>query len=80
MIENQFAVQLSDLSDVDLVSRFNNDVGNPGWVGARGRFHAALRQEFVRRGIEYSAAGDATGLSLAKRVKLEGKTLIAVED
>lgn len=68
-------VELFSLSDEGLVDRFNSDVGNPGWIGARARFHSALRQELIRRDIDFSAIGDDKSLSFRTKVSLQGKTL-----
>ena len=42
-MNNEFIYQLKILSDKDLISRFNSDVRNPGWVSARSRFLRAIR-------------------------------------
>ena len=55
---------------------FNKDVGNPGWVGARARFHAALYEEFENRGFDFSAIGNKNSLSFADKIKLIGKKIV----
>jgi hypothetical protein len=65
----------SGYSDKQLVQRFNGDVGNAGWVGARGRFHHALFSEFKKRGIDFSCIQSDNSISLARKVKLVGKKL-----
>ena len=56
-------------SDERLVEYFNRDVGNPGWVAARGRFHHALFSEFRIRGIDISCIQSGDSVSLARKVK-----------
>lgn len=68
-------LELASLSDSELVRRFNSDVGNPGWVAARARFHSALRAELTRREIDFSSIGDEKSLSFRRKVTLKGKTL-----
>ena len=65
----------SEYSDEQLVERFNGDVGKPGWVAARGRFHHALFSEFRKRGIDFSCIQSGDSISLARKVRLVGKKL-----
>ncbi len=73
-----FSEELQKLSDQQLVDRFNGDVNNPGWVGARGDFHVAMRNEFDRRGFDYSSIGNQNQLSWAFRIGVEGRTILRV--
>jgi hypothetical protein len=50
---NEFEQRFTSLSDEELVAILKEDVSKPGWVAARGRFYAALRAEFNKRGIDY---------------------------
>ena len=43
---------LENLTDDELVERFNREVGLNVWVSARGRFFHELRQEIHNRGVE----------------------------
>jgi len=63
------------LSNRELIEAFNKDVGNPGWVRARGEFHLAMVEEFKRRNIDYSAIGNETAVSWENRIKLTGNTI-----
>jgi hypothetical protein len=72
--EDEFG--LRDITDKELVGRFNSDVGQTGWVGARGRFHRDLCLEFDRRGIDFSCVGKTDAyLSVKRKVRLVGKKL-----
>ncbi len=64
------------MSDAELVEAFNKDVGNPGWVSARAAYWTALRDEFDRRGFDYSSVGNAAEISLATKVKLIDKKIV----
>lgn len=66
---------LSSESDEALIARFNREVGCGGWVSARGRYLAELHEEFAKR-FDYSAIGDASVLSLARKIKLVGKKIV----
>ena len=50
-MENQFKERFRKLNPLELVQTFNKDLGHNGWVGSRGEFLAALRQEFNHRNI-----------------------------
>lgn len=68
--------ELQGMSDEQLIDSFNKDVGNPGWVGARARFHSALYAEFEDRGFDFSAIGNKNSLSFADKIKLIGKKIV----
>lgn len=68
--------RLRKMNDGQLIDLFNNDVGNPGWVSARARFHAAIYEEFKERGFDISAIYSKGGLSFAKKIELVGKMVV----
>jgi hypothetical protein len=71
----EFQKQLQSYNDTELISRFNEEVGNSGSGTAHFSFLAALHQEFIRRGFDYSEIGDANSLSLKHKVTLENKRI-----
>ncbi len=75
----EFRTRFRDLSNKDLIQAFNREVGNPGWTSARAAYLAALHREFEDRGFNYSAIGNKTELSFAKRVKLDGDKIVQVK-
>lgn len=50
----EFKNRFKGMRDGQLMGAYLSDFGNPGWVGARGAFYAALREEFENRGYDYS--------------------------
>ena len=74
----EFSKIFSDLSDNEIIERFNLEIGNKGWVSARGAYLVALQQEFRRRDWDYSDIGDEKSLSLKNMVKLCDKKLIII--
>lgn len=75
----EFRAQLSVMDEIELIMRFNKEVGNPGWSTARASFLAAVHREFDRRGIDYSNIGDDDGISLKQHVVMtELKVLVPV--
>ena len=50
---NEFERRFANLNNEELIAVFREDVGKPGWVAARDRFYAALREEFNKRGLDY---------------------------
>ena len=78
-VDNEFSERFRSASIDELIETFNGDVGKEGWVGARGRFHAALAYEFRKRGF-----GMLNGASLSMHHKMrlsdDGKFLVRVVD
>ncbi len=66
-----FLEDLKVLTDQEIIQAFNKEVGNTGWVSARGAYLAAIRHEFERRSFDYSKIGDERSLSLANKIRLE---------
>jgi len=75
----EFINRLMGETDEELIESFNRDVGNKGWATARGRFHFAIRSEFIRRGFDFTAIGGPDSLSFNRKVKLVGKKIEPVE-
>ena len=51
----KYALQFADMQILELVTVFNQQVGNTGWTGMRAYHDQALIDEFQRRGIDVSA-------------------------
>ena len=52
IISNEFKERFKKMNNEQLMAVYNEDIKKPGWVSARGRFHTALREEFLKRGID----------------------------
>ena len=57
VIFNEFKERFQKMNDEQLIATYNEDIKKQGWVSARGRFHAALQEEFVKRGIDIKTIG-----------------------
>ena len=79
-IENEYTARLADDSIEDLVSSFNHDQPSNAWVGARGRFLAALRQAFLDTEIDCSSFISEEGMSLEYPIRLEENIIFQVKD
>jgi hypothetical protein len=75
-----FAKQLAPLTDVQLVDRFNREVGNPGWGHARVYFLTCLSTEIRSRAFDSSIIFHTSGMKLNRHVKLSGNTVVHAED
>ena len=76
-VMEKFDSELAKLSHVELVARFNAEVGKRGWVNARAYFLEALRNQFANRSIDYALIQNETGgLNLGNKVQLSGGKLI----
>ncbi len=69
-MKNEFIERFANSSKEELVDLLNEDCFNPGWVGARGRFHIALSDAFRERGI------DPQNVNFKNFWKLEGNKLV----
>ncbi|MEO2221816.1 MAG: hypothetical protein ABGX29_02725 [Candidatus Poseidoniia archaeon] len=79
-IENEYTARLADDSIEELVSSFNHDQPSTAWVGARGRFLAALRQAFLDTEIDCSSFISEEGMSLEYPIRLEENIIFQVKD
>ncbi|MFK8115535.1 MAG: hypothetical protein AB8B91_25285 [Rubripirellula sp.] len=71
-----FAAQLAALSDDQMVSRFNTEVGNRGWGQARMYFMSCLNAELHVRSIDTSCISSSDGLQLNRKVVKSGETIV----
>ena len=71
----EYLARFKAFTDQELIDAFNREVGNPGWVSARGSYLAALHDEFKHRGFDFSAIGGQDSLSLRSKVRLIGQVI-----
>ncbi|MEQ9411974.1 MAG: hypothetical protein RIK87_29945 [Fuerstiella sp.] len=73
-----FRRQLGQLTDQQLVSRLNAEVGNRGSGQARMSFLSCLRDGLLRRDVDSSAIDckRGRGLNVSQRVRLLGEVLV----
>ncbi len=79
-IENEYVERFANSSIEELISSFNGDQPSKGWVGARGRFLAALRQAFLDSGVDCSNFISDNGMSLAHQIELKDKVIYQLKD
>ena len=77
----KYALQFADRQIPELVTVFNNQVGNTGWTGMRAYHDQALVDELQRRSVDISAISDGHSISFAKPVKydVENNKLFVVD-
>ena len=77
----KFALQFADVDITELVSSFNSEVRNSGWVGMRAHHDRALIGEFVRRGIDISCISDGKSINFNHYVRydVQGKKLVTID-
>jgi len=78
--ENEYTARFADDSIEELVQTFNSDQPSQGWVSARGRFLAALRQAFLDTEIDCSSFISEEGMSLDYPIRLEGKIIFQIKE
>lgn len=62
-----------------LVDALNKQVGNRGWVSARGFYLAALHEAFLASGLDCSGFINAGRMTIT-RIKLDGKRLVPIAE
>jgi hypothetical protein len=76
----QFNV-LEDLTNEQLVERYNKECGNTGWTSSRGSFLVELHAEFKSRKLDISAIsadGKSLNLNANNKCKLVGNKLVRI--
>ncbi|MCF8416418.1 MAG: hypothetical protein K9G40_09255 [Crocinitomicaceae bacterium] len=71
------------MSSHQLVQRYNQELGNPGWTTSRANFLSDLRVEFMKRQIDASVISpDGKGLNLSKDYEafISGKKVFLKKD
>ena len=76
----EYQNRFKNYSAKEILDAFNSQVNDSGRVSGAATapisYRAALRQEFIRRGIDYSAIGNSTGLSFRDEIGIEDRTII----
>ena len=67
----RFALRFADMQISELVTVFNQQVGNSGWISMRAYHDQALIDELQRRGIDTSAISDGKTISFTHPVRYE---------
>jgi hypothetical protein len=62
----------------DLIKAFNSEVGNTGWVRARGVFLTALHDSLLATGLDCSSFSSGGGMSLDEKVERQGDTIVPI--
>ena len=77
---NDYREKFADYTIEECIEEFNKDAGRRfGWVPARGRFHAALREKFIQSNYDCSDFISANRMSVAKKVQIEGDKIVQFE-
>lgn len=67
---------VSELSDQELVEKFNREVGVNAWGNARAQFLQKIRHEFLKRELDCSLIIDETSMSLANRIEIQAGVIV----
>ena len=60
---NEFTERFNEYSDLEIVKCFNREVGIIAWGTARQGFLYALKNQIIKRGIDFSEVGDNISMS-----------------
>ena len=78
-MDNTFRERFRNASPQELVDALNSQVGNSGWVTARGFYLAALRDAFLATGLDCSDFIKGGGITLIQ-VRLDGDRVVSVTE
>jgi hypothetical protein len=70
-----YAEALKSCSNDELVERINREVGVPHWVTSRADYLAHLYVEVLTRDLDCSSFIQGNTMSIAKRLRLVGRTI-----
>lgn len=76
----EFQERFGTMSDEELISAFNREVGEPGWTNSRATYLSLLHEEFKKRRFDYSVIEGSGGLSFGKKVKLIDREVVFDEN
>ena len=84
--QNEFYTEYSAKSLDECIIHFNDDVGNPGWVSARGDLLRALMEIFLESGFDCSdfidkihfGGEESDRMSVSKRIRVEGDKIVQI--
>lgn len=71
-----FTYELSDITNEELIERFNREVGIRAFGVGRQGYLWALRNQLEKRQIDFSEVGDEKGISYANKVLLVNNKMI----
>ena len=75
-----YECEYANASIDECIIAFIRDVGNRGWVNARGRFLSALRKKFQQSGFDCSEFLTNSSMSMAKKIRIEGHKIIQIDE
>ena len=67
----KFALRFADMHIPELVTVFNQQVGNTGWTGMRAYHDQALVDEFDRRGVDNTAITNGRTINFEHPVRYD---------
>ena len=78
-MDNTFREQFRNASPQQLADALNREVGNAGWVTARGFYLTALREAFLATGLDCSGFINDGGMRLTT-VRLDGNKVVPLAE
>ena len=75
----EFENDLIELSDEELVERYNDDVATEAWKSAATGYAEVMLREFQRRDLDVSVIADGDTLTYDTRVQLDDDRIIPVD-
>lgn len=77
---NEFVERFADKTIEQLISLFNEEQPKKGWVSARGRFLSALREAFLKSGVDCCSFISDKSMSLNHQIRLEINVIVQIPE
>ncbi len=75
----EFQERFKTMDDNELVKTFNREILNNGWTNTRAVYLTCLREEFNKRGYDYSGIRGKGEPAFGKKIKLEGNKVVVIK-
>lgn len=76
----EYQLRFDSFTDEEIIEAFNSQVGNGGTGTAKMTYLRAIRSQLIKRNIDFSEVGDERTMSYKRKVNLNGKKIVIVEN
>jgi len=77
---NEFRIRFKKYSDQEVIDAFNSQVENQGSIGVKMAYLGVIKENLIKRSIDFSAVGDEKVMSYAHCVILKERKMVRVID
>ena len=78
--KNEYKIRFEIYSDQEVIDAFNSQVENHGSIGVKMAYLGVIKENLIKRSIDFSSVGDRLSMSYANCVVLKGKKLYVLDE